>query len=303
YSVHGVPTIPFYIFYSMFGFQRTQDQIWAFGDARGRGFLLGATAGRTTLNGEGLQHEDGHSQLQALAIPNCLAYDPAYAYEIAVIVQDGLTRMLDKNEDVFYYLTLYNENYRMPAMPKGAEQGILKGLYKVVEADGKAKLNAQIFGSGPMMSAALEAQSVLAEHYGVGATVWSATSYQQLYREARKVERQNRLNPDKKPVMPFVTRALANSAGPVVMTSDWVSELPSLLSRFIPNRSVPLGANGYGRSDTREALRRHFEIDAGSTVVATLHGLMLDGKVTAKVVKDAMKRFEIDPSKIDSADA
>ncbi len=305
YATHGVPTIPFYIFYSMFGFQRVQDQIWAFGDARGRGFLLGATAGRTTLNGEGLQHDDGHSHLQALVVPNCYAYDPAYAYEIAVIVREGLTRMLDKNEDVFYYLTLYNENYAMPHMPEGSEEGILKGLYEFKKADGaaKAKLTAEIFGSGPLMQSAIEAQDVLAEHYGVAANVWSTTSYQQLYRDARRTERTNRLMPDKKPASAWVTSQLAGRTGPVVMTSDYVAELPSLLARFIPNRTVPLGANGYGRSDTREALRRHFEIDAGSVVVATLHGLMLDGKVTAKVVKDAMKRFDIDPAKIDPADA
>ncbi|MEZ0313081.1 MAG: pyruvate dehydrogenase (acetyl-transferring), homodimeric type [Myxococcota bacterium] len=303
YATHGVPTVPFYIFYSMFGFQRVQDQIWAFGDARGRGFLFGATAGRTTLNGEGLQHEDGHSHLQAMAVPNCLAYDPAYAYEIAVIVRDGLTRMLDKNQDVFYYLTLYNENYAMPALPSGIEDGILRGLYKLKDADaGKAKLTANIFGSGSIINSALEAQSILAD-YGVAATVWSATSYQQLYRDARKIERLNRMQPDKKPGVPYITETLEGASGPVVMTSDWVSELPSLLARFIPNRVVPLGTNGFGRSDTREALRRHFEIDAASTVIATLHALMLDGKVTAKVVKDAMKKLDFDPSKVDSAEA
>jgi pyruvate dehydrogenase E1 component len=302
YATHGISTIPFYIFYSMFGFQRVQDQIWAFGDSRGRGFLLGATAGRTTLNGEGLQHEDGHSHMQALAVPNCLAYDPAYAYELAVILRQGLTRMLDNNEDVFYYVTLYNENYAMPAMPKGVEDGILKGLYEVAKAPG-GKHAAQIFGSGTLLASALEAQKLLAEHYDVAATVWSATSYQQLYRDARKVERANRMAPDKKPQRPYITEALAGREGPVVATSDWVAELPSLLARFLPNRILPLGTNGFGRSDTREALRRHFEVDAAFTVLTTLHGLMLDGKVKPAVVKDAMKRFDIDPAKVDSADA
>lgn len=295
---HNVHTVPFYIFYSMFGFQRTGDQIWSLGDSRGRGFLLGATAGRTTLNGEGLQHEDGHSHLLATTVPNCLAYDPAYAFETAVIVRDGLRRMLEQNEDVFYYISLYNENYAMPPMPEGAEDGIIRGMYRFRAASG-GKHAVQLFGSGPLLNYALEAQQILAERFDVAADVWSVTSYQQLFRDARKVERRNRLRPDKKPTLSYLAKALEGSSGPVVAVSDWVQELPTLLTPYIGRRMAILGTDGYGRSDTREALRDHFEIDTRWIVVTTLHTLMLEGAVPAKTVVAAMKEFGIDPEKID----
>jgi pyruvate dehydrogenase E1 component len=298
YATHGVNTVPFYIFYSMFGFQRTADQIWSVGDSRGRGFLLGATAGRTTLNGEGLQHEDGHSHLFAQAVPNCLAYDPAFAFETSVIIRDGLKRMLEQNEDVFYYITLYNENYVMPAMPEGAEEGILKGLY-CYQRSTAGKHKAHLFASGPMVMAALEAQKILANDYDVAADVWSVTSYQQLYRDARATERFNRLHPEQKPRLAYVQKALVKEKGPVVCVSDWVQEIPSLLGRFMPQRFLPLGTNGFGRSDTREALRAHFEVDVAHTITTVLYGLMLDGHVDGKTVSKAMKKYGIDPQKSD----
>jgi pyruvate dehydrogenase E1 component len=298
YSTHGLTMVPFYIFYSMFGLQRTGDQVWSAGDARTRGFLLGATAGRTTLHGEGLQHDDGHSHLLAMAVPNLVAYDPAFAYETAVIVRDGLRRMLQDQEDVFYYITLYNENYKMPAMPKGAEAGILKGLY-LFAAGVKAKHSAQFLASGPVVNIALEAQRILAEKYEVSLDVYSATSYQQLYRQARQTERHNRLHPDKKPQVPYVTEVLAKTAGPIIAASDWIQEVPSLVSRFMPRRFVPLGTNGFGRSDTREALRAHFEIDAPALVVAVLAALAQDGAIAGKVVTAAFKELGVDPDKLD----
>ena len=302
YSTHGITTVPFYMFYSMFGLQRTGDQAWALGDMRGRGFLMGGTAGRTTLNGEGLQHQDGHSLFVANVLPTCHAYDPAFAYELAVIIKDGLRRMIDEDEDVFYYLTIYNENLDMPPMPKrkNIEDGILRGLYKYNNAPQGKQHGAQLFGSGPLLQHALRAQKILADDYDVGAQVWSATSYSELYRDARAAERYNRLHPTKKQRVPYITQALKNQNGPVVTSSDWIAELPSLLGRFIPNRLVPLGTNGFGRSDTREALRRHFEIDAEHIVVATLWGLFQDGKIGGKVVEQALERFEIDPERLDS---
>jgi pyruvate dehydrogenase E1 component len=297
-STHGVPTIPFYLYYSMFGLQRTGDQVWQIGDARGRGFMLGCTAGRTTLNGEGLQHEDGHSQFFAFAYPKMMAYDPAFAYETAVIVRDGLDRMLQKNQDLIYYITLYNENYMMPSMPEGAEEGIIKGMY-LLRAGSSGKIPAQIFGSGPLILSALEAQKILAEQFDVAANVWSITSYQQLYREARRIERDNFLHPDKPEASPYIAKVLKDHAGPVIVTSDWIQEIPHMLSRFVPNRFFALGTDGLGRSDTREALRRHFEIDAGYVVVATLYNLLLDGKIEREVVAQAMLQFAIDPEKLD----
>ncbi len=291
-ATHGITTIPFYIFYSMFGLQRIGDQAWAFGDARGRGFLLGATAGRTTLSGEGLQHQDGHSHLLANTVPNLRAYDPAFAYEIAVIVKDGLTRMLTHNEDVYYYLSLYNENYAMPAMPDGAEPGILKGLYRVRAAPTPG-VDAQIFGSGPMLHCALRAQEILAERYGVAAQVWSATSYQQLFRDGRRVERHNRLHPSEPAQLPYLAQALEGHEGPVVAVSDWIEELPSLVARFVPRRLVTLGTNGFGRSDTREALRHHFEISGPDVAYAVLYALMRDGKLDPTRVEQARRDLHI----------
>ncbi|MDQ3877261.1 MAG: pyruvate dehydrogenase (acetyl-transferring), homodimeric type [Actinomycetota bacterium] len=301
YVTHNEPMIPFFIFYSMFGFQRIGDLIWSFGDQRGRGFLLGATAGRTTLNGEGLQHEDGHSLLLASTNPACLSYDPAFAYEIATIVRDGLRRMLDDNQDVFYYLALYNEPYPQPQMPEGIEEGIVRGLYRFADAPGDLKYRAQIFGSGPMVGSALEAQKLLAENHDVGAEVWSATSYQQLRHEALETERWNRLHPEEARRQPFVTKCLENKEGPVIAVSDWMKAVPDQIARWVPAPFIPLGTDGFGRSDSREALRRFFEIDAPSIVVATLAALAEYGDLKPEVVSDAIKRYDIDPDRISPA--
>jgi pyruvate dehydrogenase E1 component len=297
YSTHGQPMIPFYIFYSMFGFQRTGDLAWAFGDARGRGFMLGATAGRTTLNGEGLQHEDGHSHVLASTVPNVLAYDPAFAYEVAAIVRDGLKRMYVDGEDVFYYLTLYNQDYPMPAMPEDCEEGILRGMYLYRPAPKKAAHRAQIFGSGVIMLQALRAQEILAEQFDVAADVWSVTSYGQLRGEALETERWNRLHPSKKARVPYVTRMLAKTEGPVIASSDYMKSVPDMIARWVGRRFVPLGTDGFGRSDTREALRRHFEIDAEHIVVATLHALAEEGGVKPEIVEKAIRDFDLDPER------
>jgi len=299
YSTHGATTIPFYIFYSMFGFQRTMDLIWAFGDARGRGFMLGATAGRTTLNGEGLQHEDGHSLLLASAVPNCVAYDPAFAFEVATIVQDGLRRMFEVGEDVLFYLALYNQDYGQPKRPEGVDEGILKGLYRYRAAAKGPRLRAQLFGSGPILLQSLRAQEMLADAWGVAADVWSATSYSELRNDALSCERWNRLHPAETPRVPYVTRVLAGAEGPVVASSDWMKSVADMPARWIPNRFVALGTDGFGRSDTREALRRHFEIDAEHIVVATLHALSLEGKVKPEVVSKAIATYGLDPEALD----
>jgi pyruvate dehydrogenase E1 component len=303
YATHGQAAIPFYIFYSMFGFQRTGDLAWAFGDARGRGFLLGATAGRTTLNGEGLQHEDGHSHVLASTIPNIRAYDPAFAYEVATIIRDGLDQMYVQGIDDFYYLTLYNQDYPMPAMPKGVEEGILKGMYLYRSAVTAAKHRAQLFGSGVILLQTLRAQEILAEKFDVAADVWSVTSYQMLRNDALTAERWNRLHPTEKARTPYVTQALEQVEGPIVATTDFLKSLPDMVSRWVPGTFVPLGTDGYGRSDTREALRHHFEIDAEHIVVATLHALMQEGRVKPGVVDTAIQQFGIDPERVEPREA
>jgi pyruvate dehydrogenase E1 component len=279
YATHSQPVIPFYIFYSMFGYQRTGDAVWAFGDARGRGFMLGATAGRTTLNGEGLQHQDGHSPLLFTALPNARIYDPAFAFEVAVIVRDGIRRMYVENQDELYYLTMYNENYPMPTIPEGVEEGILRGLYLYQPAPEGDGHRVQIFGSGTALLAALEAQKLLAANHNVAADVWSVTSYQLLRNDALEVERWNRLHPDSPPRTSYIYETLRDRPGPVIAVTDYMKAVPEQVSRFFPHRFIPLGTDGFGRSDTREALRRHFEIDGPSIAVATLHGLALDGTV------------------------
>jgi pyruvate dehydrogenase E1 component len=297
YATHEEPMIPFFIFYSMFGFQRIGDLIWSFADQRGRGFLLGATHGRTTLNGEGLQHEDGHSLLLAATNPACLSYDPAFAYEIAVIVREGLRRMMEKHEDIFYYLALYNEPHAQPKMPEGVEDGILAGLYPF-RASGEEKTHrAQIFGSGPLVQEALRAQEILSEHHDVAADVWSATSYQQLRAEALETERWNRLHPEEARRLPYVTQLLEGAEGPVVAVSDSIKAVPDQIARWVPSPFVPLGTDGFGRSDTRAALRRHFEIDAEHIVVATLAALAEFGDVKPEAVQEAIGRYGIDPDK------
>jgi pyruvate dehydrogenase E1 component len=295
YSTHGEPMIPFYIFYSMFGFQRTGDLVWAFGDARGRGFLLGATAGRTTLNGEGLQHEDGHSQLLFSVVPSVKSYDPAFAYEVATIIKDGMKRMYVDGEDLLYYLTLYNQDYPMPAMPTDVEEGILKGMYLYRGAITQARHRAQLFGSGPILVNVLKAQEILAEKFDVAADVWSVTSYQQLRNDALKAERWNRLHPGEPARVPYVTRQLENAAGPVIAASDYMKAVPDMVARWIGRPFVPLGTDGYGRSDTRAALRRFFEVDAEHIVVATLSALCQQGHVQPGVVARAIQELGIDP--------
>ena len=301
YATHGEPMIPFFIFYSMFGYQRIGDLIWSFGDQRGRGFLMGATYGRTSLLGEGLQHQDGHSLLLATSNPACRAYDPAFAYEVAAIVKDGLRRMYDENEDIFYYITLYNENYPMPAMPEGAIEGIIKGLYRYREAPNDNKRKAQILGSGTLLPEALRAQELLAENHEVSADVWSATSYQQMRLEALEVERWNRLHPGEPGRTPYVTECLEPHEGPVIAVSDSMKAVPDQVARWIPAPFIPLGADGYGRSDNRERLRRHFEISAEDIVVTTLAALAEFGDVKTEAVQEAIERYGIDPERASSA--
>jgi pyruvate dehydrogenase E1 component len=297
YATHGEPMVPFFIFYSMFGFQRIGDLIWSFGDQRGRGFLLGATHGRTTLMGEGLQHNDGQSLLLASTNPACLTYDPAWAYEISIIVKDGLRRMFDDGEDVFYYLALYNEAYQQPPRPEGVEEGVLAGLYPFRSASEERPHRAQIFGSGPMVREALRAQELLAEHHDVAADVWSATSYQQLRTDGLSAERWNRLHPDQPRRQPYVTQCLESAEGPVVAVTDSLRAVPDQIARWVPAPFVPLGTDGFGRSDNRAALRRHFEIDAEHIVVATLAALAEFGDVKPEAVTEALGRYEIDPEK------
>lgn len=300
YSTHGEPMFPFFAFYSMFGFQRIGDSIWSFADQRGRGFLLGATYGRTTLNGEGLQHEDGHSLLLASTNTACLSYDPAFAYEIALIVKEGLRRMGQEDEDLFYYMTLYNENYPMPEMPEGVEEGVIKGLYLFREAPEEKTHKAQLFGSGTILQNALAAQEMLAE-FDVSADVWSATSYQQLRMDALEAERWNRLHPEEPKKQPYVSWCLEPHRGPVVAVSDSMKAVPDQIARWVPQPFVPLGTDGFGRSDSREELRKHFEIDAEHVVVATLAALSEFGDLKPEVVSQAIKRYGIDPDRINPA--
>jgi pyruvate dehydrogenase E1 component len=297
-ATHGQPMVPFYIFYSMFGFQRTGDQFWAAGDQMARGFILGATAGRTTLNGEGLQHEDGHSHHIAMTVPNCVAYDVAFAYELAAVIQDGLHRMYEKNEAIYYYITLQNEDYPMPPMPEGAKEGILKGIYKFKSAEEKLGKHVQLLGSSCIMMQVLRAQEMLKE-FGVSADIWGVTSYQQLRNEASACERHNRLHPEAPAQIPYITQVLSASTGPFIAASDYIKHTPDSVARFVPGTFVPLGTDGFGMSDTREALRRHFEVDAENVVLGALHGLRLDGKMSAGEVAAAIKKLGIDADKLD----
>jgi pyruvate dehydrogenase E1 component len=300
YATWGQPMLPFFIFYSMFGFQRVGDLIWAFADMRGRGFLLGATAGRTTLLGEGLQHDDGHSLVLASTVPNCQVYDPAFAYETATIVSDGIRRMYGPEpEDIFYYIALYNENYRMPAKAEGIDEGILRGLYRYQPGPEGPSRRATILFSGTASQAALEAQKLLAEQHDVAAELWSATSYKALREDALSVERWNRLHPSLQPRTPYITELLGSSEGPVVAVTDFMKAVPEQVARWVPGHFVPLGTDGFGRSDTREALRRHFETDAAHIVVTVLDGLRASGEAKAEEVEQAIRRYEIDPDSVD----
>jgi len=297
YATLGQPMIPFYVYYSMFGFQRVGDLIWLAGDIRARGFLLGATYGRTTLNGEGLQHQDGHSLLLASAVPTLYAYDPAFAYEVAVIVADGMRRMYARGEDVFYFLTLYNENYAMPPMPPGVEEGILKGLYKFRPGPAGKKLKAHIFGSGTILRSALRAQEILAQKYGVSADVWSATGYKALRTDALRCARWNMLHPDQPPKRSYLETLLARETGVFVAVSDNVKLVPDQIAPWVPGGLTTLGTDGFGRSDTRPRLRRFFEVDAECTVVATLWALAKQGKIKPGFVQKAIKDLGLDPEK------
>jgi pyruvate dehydrogenase E1 component len=301
YTNHGINMVPFYIFYSMFGFQRVGDFIWAAGDMQTRGFLLGATAGRTTLAGEGLQHQDGHSQLLATTVPNCRSYDPTFAYEVAVIIQDGMRRMYAEGEPVFYYVTVMNENYVMPAMPQGAEQGILKGLYKfsTVKPKGKAKAKATLLGSGTILREVIKAAEKLAADYGIESEVLSAPSWNELRRDALECERWNLLHPGETPRVPYVASTLASFEGPFVAASDYVRNVPDQIRQWVPGRYVVLGTDGYGRSDAREALRYHFEVDHRFVVLATLRALADDGRISIEVAERAIETLGIDPAKPD----
>jgi pyruvate dehydrogenase E1 component len=302
YATHGVNTIPFFIYYSMFGFQRIGDLIWAAADSRARGFLLGGTAGRTTLAGEGLQHQDGNSHLFALAYPNCVAYDPAFAYEIAVIIEDGIRRMTVDQESIFYYLTVMNEQYAMPAMPEGSREGILKGLYRFRPASTPgAPLRAQLLGSGAILPEVIKAQEMLESSYHVSADVWSVTSYTELYRDGHACERWNMLHPSEPPREPYVARCLKDAPGVLVAASDYVKAMPDAIDRWLPGRLTSLGTDGFGRSDTRAALRNFFEVDYRYIVVATLGALAREGKLAASVVQQAIGAYGIDPGKINPA--
>ena len=299
YATHGVNTIPFFIFYSMFGLQRIGDLIWAAADSRARGFLLGGTAGRTTLAGEGLQHQDGNSHLLAYTVPNLLAYDPAFAYEIAVIIEDGIRRMCQAQESLFYYLTVTNEPYAMPPMPEGAREGILKGMYKFKAAENtRARRQAQLLGSGAILKETLKAQKILEEKYDVAADVWSVTSYKELYNEGHDAERWNMLHPTQAPRVPYVTSCLANTPGVIVAASDYVKALPDSIARWCPRPIVTLGTDGFGRSDSRRALRDFFEVDARFIALAALAALAAEKKVRPQVVEKAIKDLDINPNKV-----
>lgn len=291
YSTHGEPMIPFYMFYSMFGFQRTGDGIWAFADARGKGFLMGGTAGRTTLAGEGLQHDDGHSHVLASVVPNIRTYDPAFHFETAVIVREGLRLMFEKEEDLFYYITIYNENYAMPDMPKGVEEGIIKGLYLYRKGEGNSKVRAQLLGCGPILREVLRAQEILAEKYNVRADVWSVPSFQQLRADGLAVDQWNIGKDEKELRVPYVTQMLGDTEGPVIAASDYMKVVMDQLARWIPRRFASLGTDGFGMSDTRTALRQHFGISAEHIVVRTLNELAREGKVKINVVKAAQKEL------------
>ena len=289
YANYRLPTIPFFMYYSMFGFQRVGDMIWAFADSHGKGFLMGGTAGRTTMLGEGLQHQDGHSPVLSSTVPTCITYDPAFVYEMAVILQDGLRRMYEVGEDAFYYITMYNEDYPMPAMPAGESirEGILRGIYRFQAAQ-KEAAKAHLLGSGPILNEVLRAQQILAERYSLATDVWSVTSYNELRRDCLEVERWNRLHPAEPERIPFLVQALSEAKGPVVAASDYMKALPDGLAPWLPGRLVSLGTDGFGRSDNRQRLRRHFEVDAESIVAATLSSLARSGAVKATVAEKAL---------------
>ncbi|SFM42424.1 pyruvate dehydrogenase (acetyl-transferring), homodimeric type [Shimia aestuarii] len=297
YSNHGVPMIPFFIYYSMFGFQRIGDLAWAAGDSRARGFMLGGTAGRTTLNGEGLQHEDGHSHILAGTIPNCITYDPTFQYEVAVIVQHGLKRMYQDQEDVFFYLTLMNENYAHPDMPMGVEEEIIKGLYRFKEVKKPTKKHVTLMGSGTILVQAIKAAEMLEEDFGVTSEIWSATSFNELARDCQDVARFNRLNPLKDPKTSFVAEQLSKAKGPVIAATDYMKNYAEQIRSCVPGRYTVLGTDGFGRSDSRVNLRRFFEVDANHIAAAAMVDLYREGSITKSVLEKALKKYDIDGAK------
>ena len=300
YANYGLHTIPFYIYYSMFGYQRVGDLLWAAADSRARGFLIGATAGRTTLSGEGLQHEDGHSHVLFSVVPTCKSYDPAFAYEIAVIVREGIRRMYEQGEDIYYYLTVTNESYLHPAMPDGPDvrDGILKGMYRFRSSEGTGGgPRAQLLGSGAILNEVIEAQHLLRERFGVAADVWSVTSYNELRRQALEIERWNLLHPGEPARMPYVTECLSGNSGVVVASSDYMKSLPDSIAKWVPGHMMSLGTDGFGRSDTREGLRDFFEVDARYVTLAALSALARKGEIGFEVVKKALEELDIDPLK------
>jgi len=303
YASHGFPMIPFYIFYSMFGFQRTGDQIWQLADARGRGFLMGATAGRTTLTGEGLQHDDGHSHILAQAVPNLRQYDPAFAYELAAVVRDGIERMYHDGQDVFYYVTLYNENYPQPKKPADVDDAIIKGIYRFADAPdlGPKAHRARLVGSGSILQQVIAARDLLANEVGIAAEVYSAPSFPLLRREALETERFNRLNPKSSPRVPYVSSVLGADGGPIIAATDWMKALPDMVARWLPPYYVSLGTDGFGRSDTREALRSLFEIDPPHIAAAALSELARCGAMPADKATKAIAGLGVDPKKLDPA--
>ena len=297
YSVHRVPTIPFYIYYSMFGFQRIGDIAWAAGDSMAKGFLLGGTAGRTTLNGEGLQHQDGHTHIQAGIIPNCVTYDPTYGYELAVILWDGLRRMYQNNEHIFYYITVMNENYVHGAMPKDSEEGILKGMYLLRENKKPKKAHVQLMGSGTILREVEEAAILLEKDFGVTSDIWSMTSANELYRDAMTTKRENMVNPGKKAKLSFIEKSLENRKGPVIASTDYIKLYTEQLREFVPSRFVTLGTDGFGRSDSRENLRHFFEVDRYYVAYAAIKALVDDGVLEPAKATEAMKKYKIDSKK------
>jgi pyruvate dehydrogenase E1 component len=298
YSTHGVPMIPFYIFYSMFGFQRVGDLAWAAGDMRSRGFLLGGTAGRTTLNGEGLQHEDGHSHLISATVPNCVSYDPTFGYEVAVIIQDGLRRMYAEQQDVYYYLTLMNENYPHPALPEGAAPNIIKGMYLLKPAAGKSKTpRVQLLGSGTILREVMAAAELLAKDWGVDADLWGCPSFTELARDGNAVSRWNMLNPAAKAKVSHVDACLKDTQGPVIAATDYVRAFAEQIRAYVPRRYVVLGTDGFGRSDTREKLRRFFEVDRHYVTIAALKALADDGALPMAKVGEALRKYGVDAAK------
>ncbi len=298
YSNHDTQMVPFYIYYSMFGFQRIGDFIWAGGDQQSRGFLIGGTAGRTTLAGEGLQHQDGHSLVSASTIPNCVSYDPTYAYELAVIIQDGLRRMVAEQEDIFYYITCMNENYVHPPMPKGVEEGILKGMY-LLDVAGQGKIRAQLLGSGTILREVIGAAELLYKDFGIPADIWSVTSFNELRRDALEVERWNQLHPEAEPRRSYLEEKLQNVSGPFIAATDYMKIVPDQIERWVPGRFISLGTDGYGRSDGRAALRQHFEVDRRYIAVTALKALADDGVLDHKTVTQAIEKYGIDPDRPD----